>query len=247
MPLLCVIPARIGSTRLPEKPLRQIAGTPLVSLVVQRISRLGLGGFLAVATDDRRIVREVERLGFAAVMTDPGCGSGTERVAEVLERPEYADVDIVLNVQGDEPFIPAAAVRGALERVTRGDAIGTAAAVLAPERAGDPNRVKVTVDRNGHAVSFSRPPLPAGEGVLSAYLQHLGVYAYTRAALLDWVRSDSTPGELAERLEQLRPMSRGVKIGVAVLDGEAPPGIDTEEDLREAESYLTRQNRKAMA
>ncbi len=185
MHLLCVIPARIGSTRLPEKPLRRIAGTPLICIVARRAQALNLGGQLVVATDDERVARVVRDIGIDAVLTDRRHQSGTERVAEVLARPSYAHADLVLNLQGDEPLVPADAVRGALARVTNGDAIGTAAAPLPPERAADPNRVKVTIDRNGRAVGFSRAPLPAGEGASCEYLQHIGVYAYTRRALLD--------------------------------------------------------------
>ena len=122
-------------------------------------------------------------------------------------------------------------------RVLAGDAVGTAAAPLAPEQASDPNRVKVTVTTAGRAIEFSRAPLPAGDGASCEYLQHVGVYAYTRAALLDWVRRTPVPEEAVERLEQLRPLRHGMVIGVAILDHEAPPGIDTAEDLRNAEAY----------
>ena len=238
MPLLCVIPARIGSTRLPQKPLRTIAGTPLISLVTQRVLSLDLGCRIVVATDSAAIAEVVEDLDVECVMTAPGHRSGTERIAEVLRRPAYADADVVLNIQGDEPFVPAAAVSGALERVTRGDPIGTAAAPLAPERAADPNRVKVALDDHGHAVGFSRSPLSSGLARGARYLQHIGVYAYTRGALLQWVATPAVPEERAERLEQLRPLALGTRIGVALLSEEAPAGIDTEEDLRNAENYL---------
>ena len=241
MPLLCVIPARIGSTRLPQKPLRTIAGTPLICLVAQRILSLNLGCRTVVATDSVAVAKAVEHLDVEPVMTDPGHRSGTERIAEVLAGQAYADADVVLNLQGDEPFVPAAAVYGALERVSRGDPIGTAAAPLAPERVSDPNRVKVAVDANGHAVKFSRSALPSGRGSGPAYLQHIGVYAYTRSALLQWAGAPVVPAERAERLEQLRPLAMGTSIGVALLTGEVPAGIDTEEDLLNAENYLQAQ------
>jgi 3-deoxy-manno-octulosonate cytidylyltransferase (CMP-KDO synthetase) len=247
MPLLCVIPARIGATRLPEKPLRKIAGKPLIRLVAERVISLDLGGEVVVATDDFRILDAVEGLDVTAVMTDPSHRSGTERIAEVLARPEYAGVDVVLNVQGDEPFVSAAAVRGALQRVRTGDSIGTAAVPIPPERAGDPNRVKVTIDRNGHATRFSRAPLPSAEGVPSEYLQHVGVYAYSRRALLDWVRLAPVAEEITERLEQLRPLAYGMRLGVHVISDEAFPGIDTEEDLVNAEAHLTGRGREVTA
>jgi 3-deoxy-manno-octulosonate cytidylyltransferase (CMP-KDO synthetase) len=243
MHLLCVIPARIGSTRLAEKPLRQIARIPLVSLVASRVNALGLEAEVVVATDDRRVARLAEQTGVRAELTDPRHRSGTERVAEVITRGRYAGADIVVNVQGDEPFIPAEAVRGALARVFEGDPVGTAAAPLPPERVGHRDRVKVMIDRDGHAVRFSRAPLPSGEGVSSEYLQHIGVYAYTRSALLDWVRSPPVVAETTERLEQLRPLAHGMRIGVALIEGEAPAGIDTEDDLRSAEAYLLAQER----
>src|ERR1051326_3898183 len=111
MHLLCVIPARVGSQRLPEKPLRHIAGMPLVCRVARRVAGLGLGGQVVVATDDFRVVRVANEAGFDAIMTRRNHGSGTERIAEVLTRPEYSGVDVVLNVQGDEPFVPSEADR----------------------------------------------------------------------------------------------------------------------------------------
>lgn len=239
MRLLCVIPARLGSTRLPHKPLRLLAGTPLIVRVVQRVRSLELGGRLVVATDDARVARAVGAIGARAVLTDPRHRSGTERVAEIVGRPEYADVDVVLNVQGDEPLIPAAAIHGALARLEGEVPVGTAAAPLASELALDPSRVKVSVDATGHATRFSRAPLPAGEGASSEYLQHIGVYAYTRPSLLQWVALEPTAEEQRERLEQLRALAHGIRIGVAVLGSQAPPSIDTERDLRDAEACLT--------
>jgi len=149
-------------------------------------------------------------------------------VAEVARRAEFAGFDVIVNVQGDEPFVPAAAVTGAVERIARGDDIGTAAAPLAPEHAADPSKVKVTLNAMGHAVSFTRSFAPSA-------LHHVGVYAYRRDALLRWVGSKPVPEEMAESLEQVRPLALGMTIGVAVLDHEALPGIDTEDDLALAE------------
>ena len=228
MHVLCVVPARLGCTRLHHKPLRLLAGQPLIKRVVERVRAFGLDGPLVVATDDRRVVETVSGTGAHAVLTDPGHRSGTERVAEVARRAEFARFDIILNVQGDEPFVPAAAVTGALERVAGGDDIGTAAAPLAPGHAADPSKVKVTVDAGGHAVSFSRSFAPAS-------LHHIGVYAYRRNALLDWVAAMPTAAETGERLEQLRPLALGMTIGVARIGHEVLPGIDTEDDLALAE------------
>ncbi len=193
---------------------------------------------IVVATDDRRILATAAAAGVEAVLTDPRHRSGTERVAEVVALPAYAGTDIVLNLQGDEPFIASEAVHGALGRVHAGDPIGTAAARLPAEKAGDGNRVKVTLDRNGHALAFSRAPVLARLDEGPGYLQHLGVYAYTRQALLEWVAGPPVAAEQAERLEQLRPLSHGVQIGVAVIAEEARPGIDTEDDVACAEAFL---------
>src|SRR2546430_2779479 len=237
MRVLCVIPARIGSTRLPEKPLRRLAGVPLVCRVARRVSEVGLCDRVVVATDDRRVAEVVRAAGVDVTLTDPRHRSGTERVAEVVASPPYSDAEVVLNVQGDEPFIPEEAMLGAVGRVLAGDAVGTAAAPLAPEQASDPNRVKVTVTTAGRGIEFSRAPLPAGDGALCEYLQHVGVYAYTPAALLDWVRRTPVPEEAVERLEQLRALRHGIVIGVAILDRQGPPGIETAEDLRNAQAY----------
>lgn len=243
MPLLGVIPARLGSSRLPKKPLLPLAGEPLVIWVVRRVSDLGLCDRLLVATDAREIARVVERSGFEAVMTSPDHQSGTERVAEVAARTEFAGFDLILNVQGDEPFVAPAALQGAVARLGLGDPIGTAAGTLDPALASDPARVKVVLDARGRALYFSRAPIPfdrdATGGVV--YHQHVGVYGYTRDALERWVRLPPVPEERWERLEQLRPLRHGIPIGVALFPEPAAPGIDTPDDFRWAETELTRQ------
>ena len=198
---------------------------------------------LVVATDARDIAAVVERAGFEAVLTSADHQSGTERVAEVVARKSFNSFDLVLNVQGDEPLVAHAALKGAVARVRAGDPIGTAAGDLDGALAGDPNRVKVVTDSRGRAVYFSRAPIPFDrDGTLEAiYHQHVGVYAYTREALDRWVRLAPVPEERWERLEQLRPLLHGIPIGVALFGGPAAPGVDTVEDLRYAETQLTRQ------
>ena len=189
-------------------------------------------GPVVVATDSRRVAGAVGGIGVRAVLTNRAHTSGTERVAEVIEGPEYAGFDLIVNVQGDEPFVPAEAVGGALQRVIAGDEIGTAAGRLAAEDGADPNRVKVAVDANGRATTFSR-------SFISGSYHHRGVYAYRRDALLAWVRARPVAEEVNQRLEQLRPLALGLTIGVAVLNQPAPAGVDTEEDLHMADAYLT--------
>jgi 3-deoxy-manno-octulosonate cytidylyltransferase (CMP-KDO synthetase) len=241
MRVLGVIPARLGSTRLPNKPLQLLAGEPLVTRVIQRVLEHGLTDDLVVATDSPMIARVVERAGVRAVLTDAGHPSGTDRVAEVAARPEYLGFGVVANVQGDEPFLTREALAGALARVEAGDDVGTAAAPLDPALAGDPSVIKVVTDSAGRALYFSRAAIPfrrdprdAGDDL---YRQHIGVYAYTRDALARWVAAPPSPAELAERLEQLRALHLGISIGVAALTEAALPGIDTGDDLRRAEAH----------
>jgi len=241
MRVLGVIPARLGSTRLPNKPLQLLAGEPLITRVIQRVMEQGVMQELVVATDSHMIAQVVERAGVRAVLTHDGHLSGTDRVAEAARRLEFAGFEVVANIQGDEPFLPREALAGAVERVAGGDDIGTAASPLAVEHAADPARVKVVTDARGRALYFSRAVIPhrreptdPAEGL---YWQHVGLYVYTRAALERWVAAPPSPAELAERLEQLRALHCGLTIGVARLTEPALPGVDTPEDLRRAEAH----------
>jgi len=242
VPVLGVIPARLGSSRLPRKPLLPLAGEPLIVHVVRRVTEFDVCDRVVVATDSKDIAQVVERAGFEAVLTSPEHRSGTERVAEVVGRQDFSDFTFILNVQGDEPFVAAAAVRGAVACVERGEVLGTSAGSLDPALAADPNRVKVVVDAKGRAVYFSRAPIPfdrdgTGEVI---YHQHVGVYAYTREALDVWVRLPPVPEETWERLEQLRPLLHGIPMGVTLFEGPAAPGIDTPADLAWAETEIAR-------
>lgn len=241
MRVLGVIPARLGSTRLPNKPLQPLAGEPLITRVIERVLEHGLIDQLVVATDSPRVVQVVERSGVRAVLTDGGHQTGTDRVAEVANRSDFAGFDTIVNIQGDEPFMTREALAGSLGRVEQGDDIGTAAAPLDPALAGDPSRVKVVTDARGRALYFSRAVIPhrrepddPSDGL---YWQHLGIYAFTRAALLRWVSLPACAAEQAERLEQLRALHNGMTIGVARLQEPALPGVDTAEDLRRAEAH----------
>ena len=240
MRVLGVIPARLGSTRLPNKPLQLLAGEPLITRVIQRVKQHGLTD-LVVATDSPMVAEVVERSRVRAVLTDGAHLSGTDRIAEVVARPEFADADVVVNVQGDEPFLSGEALAGALERVRAGYDIGTAAAPLDPELAPDPARVKLVTDAAGRALYFSRAVIPhrrdSTDPAAGLYWQHLGIYAYTRQALRRWVTAEPSPAELVERLEQLRALHCGLTIGVARLEEPAAPGVDTLDDLRRAEAH----------
>jgi len=218
-----------------------LAGEPLITRVIQRVQEHGLADELVVATDSPMVAQVVERSQIRAVLTGRGHLTGTDRVAEVAARPEFAGFDAVVNVQGDEPFLAREALAGSIERVAQGDDIGTAAAPLDPELAGDPSRVKVVTDAEGRALYFSRAVIPhrrqSSDPAPSLYWQHLGIYAYTRDALRRWARLEPSPAELAERLEQLRALHYGLSVGVARLSEPVAPGVDTADDLRRAEAH----------
>jgi 3-deoxy-manno-octulosonate cytidylyltransferase (CMP-KDO synthetase) len=205
--------------------------------VARRALALELGGAVVVASDHADVLAAVAPLGVRGVLTGPH-RSGTERVAEVVRRPEYAGADVVLNLQGDEPFLPRAAAAGAVGRVLAGDDVGTAAQPLAPDARRDPRRVKVEVDGRGRARRFYRTPDAPACAHGEPTFQHIGVYAYRPATLARWVALPPTAEETTEGLEQLRPLRHGWTIGVATLADAAPHGIDTEDDLRTAEALL---------
>lgn len=243
MPVLGVIPARLGSTRLPRKPLQLIGGVPLVVRVAQRASEAGVVDSLVIATDSEEIAAVARAAGVNAVLTRPDHESGTDRVAEVARRAEYTGFDIVVNIQGDEPFLSGAALAGAVDMVRAGFDIGTAAGTLVGDAAQSPSLVKVVCAANGRALYFSRSAIPfhrdAGPAADRRYNQHIGVYACTRNALLTWASLVPTALELSERLEQLRALENGLAIGVALLDETALPGVDTQEDLERADAHWT--------
>ena len=241
MKTLAVIPARLGATRLPRKPLRLLAGRPLVLRVWERVLALGIADRVVIATDASEVADAVRIADAEVVMTARTHPSGTDRVAEVASLPAYAAYDALLNVQGDEPFVDADAVRGALRIVTTGSfPLGTAAAAAGPEILANPNVVKVVTADDGRALYFSRAPIPflrdsEDQELLAPRIrQHLGIYAYEREALRRWVALTPHPLERIERLEQLRPLAAGIPIGVSDVARAALPGIDTEEDLARA-------------
>ena len=237
--VLGVIPARLGAERLPRKPLRLLGGVPMVVRVAENAVASRALDEIIVATDAEEIAAAVREAGYPVALTGAHHASGTSRVAEVAGRAQYAGVEIVVNVQGDEPFLPHAAIIGSVEQVRAGFDVGTAAVPLQEQDAGAPSLVKVAMGEGGRAVYFSRSPIPYNRaGDATRYWQHLGVYAYRPATLSQWMTLPRSPLEQAERLEQLTPLAHGFTFGVALLDEPALPGIDTEEDLQRAEAYL---------
>lgn len=245
MTVLAVIPARLGAQRLPRKPLRLLGGVPLIVRVAERVTGMGVASECVVATDSPEVMAVCAAAGVRAVLTRDDHVSGTDRVAEVASRGEFTHCSVILNVQGDEPFVRSDAVHGAVDVVRRGDApLGTAAAYAPTDILQRPDVVKVVCTDAGRALYFSRAPIPflrdASDAVWHASLvrQHIGVYAYTREALARWVSLPPHPLELTERLEQLRPLAHGLSIGVAVVAAGGEGGIDTEDDLRRADSLF---------
>jgi 3-deoxy-manno-octulosonate cytidylyltransferase (CMP-KDO synthetase) len=248
MKTLAVIPARLGATRLPRKPLRLLAGRPLVVRVWERVVAMEVAERCVIATDSEEVASAARQNGAEAVLTSSHHPSGTDRIAEVTNRREFAGYDAVVNVQGDEPFISADAVRGALGMLRDPFQIGTAAVQATAAILAEPSVVKVVTADDGRALYFSRAPIPflretkdADDALLlqSRVWQHIGVYAYTRDALARWVALPAHPLERIERLEQLRPLAAGWPIGVGLIVGPLRRGIDTETDLARANTEWT--------
>ena len=242
MSTLAVIPARLGATRLPRKPLRLLAGVPIIVRVLERVRALRVADHIVVATDSEEIADAVADADGEAIPTALHHPSGTDRVAEVVRTVYDGRFDVILNVQGDEPFVSGAAVRGALAQVRDlGFPLGTAATRASHAILGNPDAVKVVAADDGAAMYFSRAPIPFlrdrtdGATLDANVLHHVGVYAYTPSALTQWVFLPPHPLEQIERLEQLRPLAAGLRMGVAVIDGPVRGGIDTEADLGRAE------------
>ncbi len=244
--ILGIVPARLASTRLPDKPLYPLLGRPLIEWVWRRVERMSLLDRVVVATDHERVAEVCRRLGAPVEMTSPEHPSGTDRIAEVAGRPSYAGYDVVVNIQGDEPLLKEDHLRAAVDLVEDGWQVGTCATPLQREEVRkDPAAVKVARAVDGRALYFSRAPIPfkrdgkpePEELARAPFLRHLGIYAYRREALLRWVAQPASPLEELERLEQLRALEAGIRIGVAVV-GPADPGVDTPADAVRMEKRL---------
>lgn len=245
--ILAVIPARLGSTRLPRKPLHRLAGRPLIEWVWRRAMAAELFEQVVIATDSGEVAQVAQGFGARVTLTDPEHPSGTDRVAEVAALAENRHFQVVVNVQGDEPFIRADQLRPPIELVRRkGWQIGTAATPirdLAEWR--NPAVVKVARGPDEAGLYFSRAPIPhlrdgepaAADLASGAFLRHLGIYVYTADALARWVGLPEGELERIERLEQLRPLAAGLRIGVAVVEP-VEGGIDTPADAAAAEARL---------
>lgn len=240
---IILIPARMASTRLPNKPLADIHGKPMIVHVMERAQEARLGR-VVIACAEQEIKAAVEKAGGEAVLTDPALPSGSDRILSALKTVDAAGKhDVVINVQGDLPTLDAALISTAAGLLSNPETdIGTLAAIIVKEQEKtNPNVVKAITEidfsRNqkaGRALYFSRTTAPSGEGPL---LHHIGLYAYKRAALEKFVASPPSVLEKREKLEQLRALSLGMRIDVAVVDT-VPLGVDTPEDLENARRML---------
>ena len=245
---IVMIPARLGSTRLPNKPLADIAGLPMIVQVCARAAEARVGPVL-VAAAEREIAEAVERAGYRAVLTDPALPSGSDRIHQALREvdPEHRH-DLVVNLQGDLPTLDPELITAVLHPLEDPAVhIATiAAAIRIEEERHDPNVVKVAAAfasgrRIARALYFSRATIPSGEG---DHYHHIGVYAYRRAALERFVTRPPGILERREKLEQLRALEAGMRIDVAVVDT-VPLGVDTPADLERARAILGAQNRRS--
>ncbi|MGB8364252.1 MAG: 3-deoxy-manno-octulosonate cytidylyltransferase [Rhizomicrobium sp.] len=238
---IVIIPARLASTRLPNKPLADIAGVTMIERVWRQAVAAGLGPVL-VAAAEPEIVEVIARAGGRAVLTDPGLPSGSDRVFAALETVDSERAhDVVVNLQGDLPALDPALIRAVAELLAAtGSDIATLAAAIDEETDFDnPSVVKPVVaweadGRSGRALYFTRARAPAGEGAL---FHHIGIYAFRRAALARFVHLPPSPLEQREKLEQLRALEAGMSITIARVDA-VPLSVDTPADLEKARALI---------
>ncbi|HZH43745.1 MAG TPA: 3-deoxy-manno-octulosonate cytidylyltransferase [Lysobacter sp.] len=249
MDFVVAIPARYAASRLPGKPLRPLGGEPLVLHVARRALAAGARE-VWVAADDERIAAAVQGSGVRVAMTSTAHASGTDRLAECARIAGWPDDTVVVNLQGDEPFAPAAGIRAVAELLVRSGAPMATLASQIEDAATllDPNAVKVVAGADGHALYFSRAPVPWPRDAFmhdrsrlpdgGHWLRHIGIYAYRVGFLQRFAAMPPGRLEHVEALEQLRVLEAGVRIAVAITPEPFPPGVDTPEDLARAEARL---------
>lgn len=241
MKILTLIPARLGSTRLPNKPLADIHGLPMVVQVIKRAVEAGISD-VVVAAAEKEIVEAVEKHGGKAVLTDPALPSGTDRINQALQKIlKDQKVDIIVNLQGDLPTIEPKVIDQTIALIKSGKYDITTAVCQIREESEktNPNVVKAIVEwdseTTGKAITFTRAPHTSAT---PAY-HHIGLYVYTRDALERFVKLPQSENEKREKLEQLRALDNGMKIGVVKTDT-VPLGVDTDEDLQKARKLLAK-------
>lgn len=229
---IIIIPARMGSTRLPNKPLADIGGKPMVVRVMEQALKANVGEVI-VACAEQEIKTAVEKAGGTAILTPPDLPSGTDRIYHAARRTPH---DVIINLQGDMPLIDPKLIQKVLEPLNN-PAVDIATLVTQVNNAADknnPNKVKAILSQNGRALYFTRAAAPHGD---DQFYYHIGIYAYRRAALEKFVKLPPSPLELREKLEQLRALEAGMYIAAAIVDAE-PLGVDTPEDLEKVRKCL---------
>lgn len=238
MKILCVIPARYASTRLPGKPLADIVGKPMIQHVYERSAQATIPQQVVVATDDEKVFQAVQQFGGKVVMTSSEHQTGTDRLAEVASK--YAEVDVIINVQGDEPLINPKVIDELAQEFLNDTALQMASvmSIMDTEDYQNPNAVKVVTDLNNNALYFSRSllPYPRVAGKANVY-KHIGIYAYKKDFLLKFAKLAPTPLEQSESLEQLRALENGYKIKMIKTKSKFI-GVDSIEDLQTVNALL---------
>jgi 3-deoxy-manno-octulosonate cytidylyltransferase (CMP-KDO synthetase) len=249
---IVAIPARYASTRLPAKPLREIGGVPMVVRVAQRAMQAGARQ-VVMAVDDPRVADALAGQGVEVCMTRSDHASGSDRLAECARHYHWPDDAIVVNLQGDEPFAPAAGIREVARALAEDDSpmATLATPITDAHELFDPNVVKLVRTQSGRALYFSRAPLPWARDAFAVdrttlppalpFLRHIGIYAYRASFLKRYATLGQTTLEQAESLEQLRVLEHGYPIAVRLTPEPFPPGIDTPADLERAERWLASQ------
>ena len=241
MKKVALIPARYAATRFPAKLMQQLGNKPVIRHTYDNTVATGLFDEVIVATDSNIIYNEITQHGGKAVMSKKQHESGSDRIAEAVAD---MDIDIVVNVQGDEPFVKAEPLKKLLD-VFEGEEgakvqVASLMQVLTEQKfIDDPNYVKVAIDRNNNAIFFSRSviPYPRNKEIAITYYEHIGVYAFRKQALIDFTNWPMTPLEAAEKIECLRYLENGVPLKMVIVDYMGVE-IDTPEDLERAAKYL---------
>lgn len=233
---MIIIPARLASTRFPNKILADVHGLPMVIATAKRVQNLD---DVAIAADTQEVVELAEKHGFRAILTSQNHQSGTDRINEAAQKLNLCEDEIIVNVQADEPFIEEAVVKSVIERAKCTEAMITSACKkIDLLHVKDPNLVKVILDTHGNAIYFSRSAIPYDrEGGFEGYFGHLGIYAFRKKSLETFCTLPYAPIEHIEKLEQLRAVYHGYNIAMVEVESESF-GIDTQEDLERALAYF---------
>jgi len=240
-----IIPARYHSTRLPRKPLLEIGGRTMIEHVCHRAKESG-AQTITVATDHSEILECVKNAGFNAVLTDPNHVSGSDRIYQAAQILGLSDNEIIVNVQGDEPFIPSENISLVASLINKHQTkmATLCSPILEQDEIDNPNAVKVIFDCNKKAIYFSRAAIPFDRdsnknNLAENYFRHIGLYAYTKSFLSQYVLWPESSLEKMEKLEQLRVIENGESIHLEVLEASPPAGIDTQEDLERAIHFFS--------